>query len=588
MVRNNNISSSIHIDLNVRMETRDGTLLAGEVYRPGDAGKYPAIIMRTPYHSEGITGGNSYLQVMPTVQSGYALVIAYVRGRFGSQGKYNLAVSQAIEGADCYDTVEWVANQPWCDGNVGMSGESAVGTVQWRTARETPPHLKAIAPGLAGAPGESGPEIADAPINLNIAVNMMLFLSGDVLDKMDAMGKDTLEIRRALEQVRNDPALAYNYLPLLEVPQYNFPGIRESWETCMHMSASRQKPAASDAYPFSAVKIPALSVTNWYDPFSRNSFRSFSKMVTDGGTPYSREHQHLLAGPWCHCKPQRVLGDIDFGPYADDKGSGASAYLISYFDKYLKGKNLTLPAVRYFTMGRNTWQDAAAWPLPQTQWQRFFLHSQVGANSSSGDGRLTRDEPRGEHPDTFVYNPYHPVPTAGGKGGIAENGFIYGPLDQTVIEQRGDVLCYTTPELNQDIEVSGPLNLHLLASSSCLDTDFTAKLVDVCPNGHAYNVADGIVRAQFRNSFSEPEPLKPGEITEFIIRLGHTSQLFRRGHHIRLDITSSNFPTFDRNMNTGNRIGEDKEGIPALQTIYHQTGQASYIDLPVISSGQGE
>ncbi len=311
-------------------------------------------------------------------------------------------------------------------------------------------------------------------------------------------------------------------------------------------------------------------------------------MVTEGGNQFSRKHQHIFAGPWGHCKPQRVLGDIDFGPYADDNGSGTSAYLISYFDRYLKGKDISLPAVRYFTMGRNTWHDSPAWPLPETIWQRFFLHSRVGANSCSGDGRLTRDEPQGEHPDTFVYNPYHPVPTSGGRGGIAENGFIYGPMDQTMVAKRGDVLCYSTPELDQDIELTGPLNLHLMASSSCKDTDFTAKLVDVYPNGHAYNVADGIVRAQFRNSFSEPEPLKPGEITEFIIRLGNTSQLFRRGHRIRLDITSSNFPTFDRNMNTGNPVGKDSEGIPALQTVYHQTRYASYIDLPVIISRKGD
>jgi putative CocE/NonD family hydrolase len=276
------------------------------------------------------------------------------------------------------------------------------------------------------------------------------------------------------------------------------------------------------------------------------------------------------------------MGQIDFGPFADDQGSGASRYLLSFFDKYLKGQDITLPAVRYFTMGRNTWQEAAAWPLPRTSWQRFFLHSRAGANSCSGDGLLSRDEPGIEPADTFVYNPLHTVPTAGGRGGVAENGFVYGPVDQAYVERRGDVLCYTTPELGQDIEVTGPLNLHLFASSSCKDTDFTAKLVDVYPDGRAFNSADGIVRAQYRNSFSDPEPLKQGEIVEFIIRLGHTSQLFRAGHRIRLDITSSNFPTFDRNMNTGNPIGEDAEGIPALQTIYHQAGYASYLDLPVI------
>lgn len=574
--------STIRFDQRVFMEMRDGIKLAGEVYRPGESGKFPAIIMRTPYSSDGIIGGSSYIKVLPTVQAGYALVIVYQRGRFGSEGKYDLRSPQDIEGADCYDTVEGVANQPWCDGNIGMAGESALGTVQWRTARENPPHLKAIAPGIAGAPGEAGPETTDAPVNLNIAVNLLLILAGDVLDKMDVQGKDTAKARQMLDQVRNEPSLAYNYLPLKDVPQFDSPGIRELWDTCLHMGAYGSKSAPMEPYPFNKVKIPSLSVTNWYDPFARNSFRSFSKMITDGGSKYACEHQHLLAGPWCHCKPQRVLGHIDFGPYADEAGSGASAYLLFFFDKYLKGKDVNLPAVRYFTMGSNTWHDASSWPLPGTEWQRYFLHSQNGANSCSGDGLLSRNQPKKEPTDTFTYNPLNPVPTTGGRGGIVENGFLYGPVDQVYVEWRNDVLCYTTPELERDIEVTGPLELHIFASSSCVDTDFTAKLVDVYPDGRAFNVADGITRAQYRNSFYTSELLKPGEMVEFVIRLGHTSQLFRRGHRIRIDIASSNFPTFDRNMNTGNPTGEDAEGITALQTIYHQTEYASYIDLPVI------
>jgi putative CocE/NonD family hydrolase len=569
------------IDQNVFMEMRDGTLLAGEIYRPCGGGKSPAIIMLTPYSGEMITGGSCYIKVLPTVHAGYALVIAYVRGRFGSQGRYELMASQDLEGADCYDTVEWVANQPWCDGNVGMAGESALGTVQWRTARENPPHLRAIAPGIAGAPGDSGPEIADAPVNLNIAISLLLLLAGDVLDRMDALGEDSVKARYLLDQVKDDPALAYNYLPLKDVPQFNSPGIRELWNTCLHMGASG-RPAAGDPYPFNKVTIPTFSITNWYDPFARNSIRSFSKMKAEGGSRYAREHQHMFAGPWCHCKPQRVLGHIDFGPLADESGSGASGYLISFFNRYLKDKDIKLPMVRYFRMGSNTWHDADAWPLPQTIRQRFFLHSRGHANSGSGNGLLSRDEPIREPPDTFTYNPLIPVPTAGGRGGVVENGFLYGPVDQVYVEGREDVLCYTTHELKQDIEVTGALELHLFASSSCRDTDFTAKLVDVYSDGRAYNVADGIVRAQYRNSFAKSELLQPGDIAEFVIRLGHTSQLFRKGHRIRIDVTSSNFPTFDRNMNTGNPIGEDAEGIPALQTVFHQASYASYIDLPVI------
>jgi putative CocE/NonD family hydrolase len=233
-------------------------------------------------------------------------------------------------------------------------------------------------------------------------------------------------------------------------------------------------------------------------------------------------------------------------------------------------------------MGSNTWHNAGAWPLPNTGWQRFYLHSRGGANSNSGNGSLTRNEPGNEPADKYTYNPLDPVFTAGGRGGVVENGFLYGPVDQVYAARRRDVLCYATPELEHDMEVTGPVELHLYASSSCVDTDFTAKLVDVYPDGKAFNVADGIVRAQYRNTFSKAELLKPGDCYEFVIRLGHISQLFKSGHRIRIDVTSSNFPTFDRNMNTGNPIGEDAKGIPAVQTIYHQSDYASYIDLPVI------
>jgi putative CocE/NonD family hydrolase len=576
------MAGSIHIDRNVMMAMRDGTRLAAEVYRPDDGGRYPAIVMRTPYAGEMITGDLTYIKVLPAIRAGYALVIAYVRGRFGSEGTYDLRAPQELEGADCYDTIEWIAARPWCDGNVGMVGESALGTVQWRTAREAPPHLKAIAPGLAGAPGEAGPETADAPVNLNIAVNLLLILAGDVLDKLDAAGQDTAEARRRLDEVRRDPSLAYRYLPLRDVPQFQSPGIRALWDTCLHMGASGTGSPRREPYPFQSVSIPTLSYTGWYDPFARNSFASFAAMIKDGGSEFARGHQHLLAGPWAHARPQRVLGHLDFGPSADETGSGASAYLLRFFDRYLKGQNADLPAVRYFTMGRNTWHDAPAWPLPGTDWQRFYLHGRGHACSRSGDGTLSRDEPGAEPPDVYVYEPRDPVMTAGGRGGVVENGFLYGPVDQAYVEGRDDVLCYTSPVLERDVEVTGPVELRLFASSSCRDTDFAAKLVDVYPDGRAYNVADGIVRAQYRNSFSTSELLTPGEIVEFVIRLGPVSQLFRAGHALRLDIASSNFPTFDRNMNTGRPVGEDAAGLPATQTVYHRTGFASCLLLPVI------
>jgi putative CocE/NonD family hydrolase len=243
-----------------------------------------------------------------------------------------------------------------------------------------------------------------------------------------------------------------------------------------------------------------------------------------------------------------------------------------------------IPAVRYFVMGQNRWQTAREWPLPETEWQRFYLRSQGEANTAAGNGLLSREEPGIEPPDTYIYDPHNPVPTVGGPliGALPGPGVVAGPLLQNEVEKRNDVLCYTSPELEQDLEVIGPLQLHLFAATSTADTDFTAKLIHVYPDGGAYNLAEGLIRASGRHNREERDEVVPGEIYEFVITLGHTSQRFRQGHRIRVDISSSNFPQFDRNMNTGHPIGEDACGVVARQQVYHQTRYASYIDLPVI------
>ncbi len=256
---------------------------------------------------------------------------------------------------------------------------------------------------------------------------------------------------------------------------------------------------------------------------------------------------------------------------------------MAFFDKYLRGMDLKLPRVRYFVMGMNSWKTVDIWPLPQTQWMRIYLHSKGQANTLYGDGTLEWDEPSSEPPDVYLYDPKFPVHTLGGRT-VPHGSLAPGPLDQNPVEKRKDVLCYTTPELSSDLEVTGPIALHLFASTSVTDTDFMAKLIDVYPNGAAYNMAEGYIRAKYRESFIRSRPIEPGSIYEYNIDMATISIMFRRGHRIRIDITSSNFPKIDRNMNTGNPFGEDSTGIPAMQTIYHQPEYASYIDLPVIPS----
>jgi len=331
---------------------------------------------------------------------------------------------------------------------------------------------------------------------------------------------------------------------------------------------------------FENVKVPCFYVCGWFDIIEWASFEGYSTLKERAGSQIAREGQHLLLGPWMHGRLLDFLGNIDFGRIAGGRYARVSGQNIAFFDKYLRGRDIDIPKVKYFLMGKNVWRTAEDWPLPQTEWQRYYFHSKGNANTAAGDGSLSRDEPGSEPPDVFVYDPFDPIPTVGGR--VIGVGLTPGPLEQYHIEKRNDVLCYTSAELKEEMEVTGPLEVHLFAATSARDTDFTAKLVDVYPDGRAYNVVEGIIRASGRKLTGERELINPGEINEYVISLGNTSQLFKKGHRLRVDISSSNFPAFDRNMNTGNPLGEDSSGVSATQTIFHQGNSASYILLPVI------
>jgi putative CocE/NonD family hydrolase len=574
------MQSSIRIDRNVPVEMRDGVLLRADIFRPEDAQRYPAILFRTIY-DKTVSGNSDFLSVVEAAFAGYAVVIQDVRGRYASEGEWKRENMLAVEGPDGYDSVEWIASQSWCDGNVGTAGGSYLAGLQWITAMENPPHLKAIAPWMGGMgtvnrgmqpPPESG------TISLSTAVQAIPVTSVDLVDKLEREGQDVTEMRRVINWAIDNPEECYNFLPLKDIPFARFERIRAMWNARLHPPMPDAAQEGDQRY--ARVTVPCFQACGWYDILEATSFASFNKMRERGGSQRAREGQHILVGPWPHGRLHDCLGDLNFGVSARARYAGVSEQSIAFFDRYLRGKDIEIPAVRYFLMGRNRWQTAEAWPLPQTRWQRFYFHSRGSANTAAGDGLLSRDEPGSEPADTFVYDPHHPVPSVGGR--ILGVGLVEGPVEQSHVEKRNDVLCYTTPELKEDVEVTGPLEVHLFAATSARDTDFTAKLVDVYPDGRAYNLVEGIKRARALESAAHPELVNPGQVYEYVITMGNTSQLFREGHRIRIDISSSNFPMFDRNMNTGNPIGEDAHGIPATQTVYHQPGYASYIDLPVI------
>lgn len=579
--------NSIRIDRNVPMEMRDGTILRADIHRPDDNGKHPVILTRTPY-DKILRKDNTFMNPIDTVFAGYIRVIQDVRGRFASDGEYYLGEHVNIGAQDAYDTIEWLASQPWCDGNVGMIGTSYEGSLQWPTAMTNPPHLKAIAPDV----GPCGPVFEQAlmggPPYLAFLAYWTLQVGSDIADKLEKEGEDVSKMRQMIARGFDDGTEMLNSLPLKDNPYFDFDGVREIWNGIVLNFNPPTDLGEAAFWPYQEVKTPVLHVCGWFDISTWSTFKNFSSMREKGGSEFARQHQHIFMGPWKHgAQSDTYLGEMDFGFHSFvgfniGPGSPGYSHHLAFFDKYLRGKDIELPALLYFTMGENKWHTAEEWPLPGTEQQRFFLHSKGHANTINGDGVLSRNEPVDESPDNYVYDPMNPVPTTGGSH--IYFAVIPGPRDQVHVERRSDVLCYTSPELREDVEVTGEIKLHLFAATSARDTDFTAQLIDVFPDGRAYNMANGVMRARFRKSIyqEKAELVTPGEVNEYLIGLGVTSHLFRKGHRIRLDISSSSFPAWVRNMNTGNPPNEDAEGIPATQTVYHAGEFASYIEMPVI------
>jgi putative CocE/NonD family hydrolase len=573
------MSESIRVDRDVPIKMRDGITLRADIFRPDDNEKHPAVVVRTPYDKRP-SARSEFFSPIEGAFAGYAVVIQDVRGRFASEGEW---VSGGPEGPDGYDTIETVAAEPWCDGNVGMAGASYLGRNQWQAALENPPHLKAIAPHVIGA-GRLGESRRAGMIGLEGAISWSAAMAMDTLGKMAEKGKDVTSMLNSVRYAMDNIEETCNFLPLKDLPFLQIEGLSAGFMRRLSDADLEGIESEDDIWwPYGKMQVACMHSAGWYDMSPGDQFRNFLGMREKGGSAVAREGQHVFLGPWLHgSRLHNLVGGMNFGRFATAGGSFATARHIAFFDKYLKGIDSPyLVPIRYFVMGRNRWKNADTWPLPETDWQRFYLHSRGHANSLTGDGTLSREEPGTESPDICVYNPLDPVPSRGGRINPDMN-IPAGPLDQTLIEERNDVLCYTTPELTQEIEVTGPVTLHLFASISTVDTDFHVKLVDVYPNGRAINVAEGCIRARYRKSILKPELITPGEINEYLIDMSSTSIVFGKGHRIRIHIAGSNFPHFDRNMNTGNAFGEDAVGIPSMNTVYHQSDLASYIELPAM------
>ena len=545
--------------LNVRIPMRDRVNLSADIYLPNEGGPFPVLLMRTPYDNTPMIGRGQAL-----AEAGYVLVAQDCRGRYDSDGEFYPWHNEAADGVD---TIKWIAKQKWCDGNVGMVGGSYVGLVQWLAAVQGPRHLKCIVPRVITSNFYDSPNYAGGAFQL--ALNMTWGFS--------MVGRS----RQAVEAY--DWPKLFRTLPLIDADELVGHKLKFWKDWVRHPSYGPYWEEVSIEERYEQITIPALIMGGWYDLYAKQAFTNFVGMRERAGTEEARRYSRLIVGPWPHGLAQSTMtGDVDFGPESIVDLERMEMQFLDHWLRGRKGPRKDTAPLRIFVMGANRWRSEHEWPLARTQWTPYYLRSQGHANGLDGDGLLSPEAPADERPDKFTYNPNKPVPTLGGNNCCRAEIVPQGAMDQRPAEQRADVLVYTTPPLTRDVEVTGPIVVKLYASSSALDTDFTAKLVDVSPDGYAMNLCDGIIRARYRDSFRRAKLLKPGQVYEFTVDCWVTSNRFKKGHRIRLDIASSNFPRFDRNPNTGHRFGMDAELRKAKQTIHHSAQHPSHVLLPVI------
>ncbi|MBV9119211.1 MAG: CocE/NonD family hydrolase [Chloroflexi bacterium] len=562
---------SVTVEKDVPMTTRDGTILRSDIYRPV-AGQHPVILGRTQY---GKDGWGQWIAPVRTAALGYAVVINDMRGQFASEGEFDPFVYD-IE--DSYDVVEWCAEQPWSNGKVGMYGSSSCGFVQLQAAVSQPPHLVAIAPmqtwssfgrGCVYDPGGAFSMYTEEWALLQTTIDPRKRIGGD--------RGDYASVRQAAARGMWEVGRWHTHLPLRELPPLPGDVAPYYFRWLEHPDHDDFWATRNIAAQYERIQVPCLHLVGWFDRFCLTTQRNYFGIMAAGGGP-ARENQKIVFGPWPHGIPVAdSSGDQHFGP---DGGFDVRGLVIRWYDHWLKGIDngiMAEPRVRLFTLGENAWHDETAWPPAPARLTTYYLHSGGRANSSAGDGSLSTDAPGEEPADSYLYDPGDPTPTVPGK--LERHR---GTVNQAAIETRNDVLVFSSPPLASDLEVSGPIVARMWASSSAIDTDWMVKLVDVYPDGYVYRLGEGMIRARYREGQDKQRFLEPGQVYEYEIEVPPTSNLFKAGHRIRVDIASASFPEFDRNFNTGGRFGEETRGIAATQLVFHDAQRPSHIVLPVI------
>ncbi len=540
---------SVKAFYHIPVEMRDGVALATDVYLPEEGGTFPTLLVRDMYTNGSAEVRQRYAKF--ATANGYAFVFQSVRGRYDSEGKW-YPYFQEINDGD--DTLTWIAQQSWSDGQVGMFGSSYLASVQWLAALNRNPALVAIAPAVS--PGNYYRDVAypGGAFSLLSRARWGIGLSGS----------------RTNMSFSVDWINGIGHLPLETLGESVGFNVRHFQDWLAHPTYDAYWAPLNLEARATEMSVPALNIGGWYDVFLRSTIGSYKTMTEQAASETARNGQRLIIGPWPHgWNTSSGVGDVEFG---DDSMIDAEAMFLEWFDYWMKdGQEPSGAPIRIFVMGENAWRDETEWPLAITEYRPYYLHA---------DKSLSPDRPDSNRGQLrYTYDPADPVPTLGGN--IMEPT-LRGPYDQAPLDEREDVLRFVTEPFAAPTEITGPVSAEIYAESSATDTDFMAKLIVVKANGMAINLVDGVIRARFREGFEEEQLIEPGKVYKYDIDLWATSYLLAPGDRLRIDITSSNYPRLARNLNTGAPFAKTTEMKVAHQTLHMSRDYPSSVTLPIV------
>lgn len=588
-------------DQKVMIPMRDGVRLATDIYRPKTENPVPVIFVRTPYNFNTWVDGEQQVRVaeraLEAVQRGYAYVVQNERGRYFSEGEWDIL---GVPLTDGYDAFEWMKNQPWSNGRIGTFGCSS--TAEWQmavAALDHPAHAAMVPQGFGAGVGRIGDYYEQGNWYRGGAEQLLFFawlygVEQDIFKPRIPSGatqEDLIRISRFYdldpENPEVDMAKALRHLPLQDILQ-NIKGKREIFDKMV-----RRTPNHPDWYTGGLYHddmdfgVPAFWFASWYDVSISPNLALFNHVRNNARDPEVRKNQFLVIAPTLHCAYTRatentIVGERNVG----DARLNYKEQIYSWFDYHLKGEKNNFPAsippVQYYTMGSNKWQAAEQWPPENTKMVTYYLNSLGRANSLYGDGALSLKKAAKDRPDTFTYDPMNPVPSHGGNVCCTGNAVAGGAFDQQHMETRNDILVYTTDPLEEGVEITGFIETTLYVSSDVRDTDVTVKLLDVYPDGRAYNLDETIQRLRYREGYEKEVYMEKGKVYKVDLTPLATSNFFKKGHRIRIEVSGSNFPRFARNLNTGGANYDETEGVVAHNSIHHSEAYPSAIRLPVV------